>query len=82
MTSVASNLDSVLQSRDGTMRPAGAAVLRDVLIQHGGAIIYSILVAPVEIIWIAAVWNRKVIVGGMFSRVSLQFEAHPDNFLI
>ena len=42
------NLNSVAERRDGAVCPAAAAVLRDVLVTGHGAVVDTILVAPVE----------------------------------
>jgi len=49
--SITSDLDAVTQCRDGTVGPASSTVLRDVLVAVHGAVVYTILVAPVQICW-------------------------------
>mmetsp|Transcript_8001 Transcript_8001/g.17565 ORF Transcript_8001/g.17565 Transcript_8001/m.17565 type:complete len:330 (-) Transcript_8001:200-1189(-) len=44
------NLDAVGKRRDGAMRPARAAILRNVLIQRWRAVVDAVLVAPGEVI--------------------------------
>mmetsp|Transcript_32980 Transcript_32980/g.72035 ORF Transcript_32980/g.72035 Transcript_32980/m.72035 type:complete len:264 (+) Transcript_32980:857-1648(+) len=47
--SIPRNLDPVRQGAGGAVGPTGPAVLRDVLIQHGGAEVDTVLVTPGEI---------------------------------
>jgi len=46
--STAGNLDAILQSRNGTMCPTCTAILWNVLVKHGSAIVYTIFVTPCE----------------------------------
>ena len=47
--SPARDLDTIPQGRDGAVGPAGAAVLRDVLVAGHGAVALAVLVAPCEV---------------------------------
>jgi len=48
--SFASDFDSVAEGGDGTVRPAGTAVLRDVLVPGHRAVALAVLVAPAELL--------------------------------
>jgi len=56
------------------MRPAGATVLWDVLVQGSSAIVHTIFVTPIEIVREATIRLWKIVMGG--TRCSVPT---PDN---
>mmetsp|Transcript_66077 Transcript_66077/g.196635 ORF Transcript_66077/g.196635 Transcript_66077/m.196635 type:complete len:432 (+) Transcript_66077:518-1813(+) len=71
---LAHDLDAVAESGDRAVGPAGAAILGDVLIEGGGAVVHAVLVAPAEVRRVATGGNREPQVRG-----SCRGVAAPDN---
>ena len=58
-SSLASNLNSVGEGRSSCVGPAGAAILRNVLVAHIRQVIDTVDVAPVPSFWNSVYWDER-----------------------